>query len=249
MTAVMTVIAPDPDSERVVRSTMRAEGVELVTVGADEVAQVVDRLRPTLVVVVSDGMTGAGLEVCSALRHRSDTRLVMLSSSPRDNDEVMAFAAGCDDYVRTPCGATLLSARLRARLVRCRQEAGRVCRFDCLGLDRDARRVTVHAQEVRLTRTEFDLLRVLLQHPHQVLTRAQLLELVWHGAAKDEHVLEVHLSRLRSKIAAAGGPLVGDPVPGVGYRLAQGPCPPPGVILRPHRAGVARPPPEEALPL
>lgn len=93
-------------------------------------------------------------------------------------------------------------------------------RYGGLALDPDERRVTVEGAEVALTRTEFEILEMLLENPRHVVTRSRILDRVWRGCAPGDHVLEVHLSRLRAKILRVGGPLVGHPVPGVGYRCA-----------------------------
>jgi DNA-binding response OmpR family regulator len=75
---------------------------------------------------------------------------------------------------------------------------------------------------VDLTRIEFDLLHALVTQQRRVVPRGELLEVGWDGCPPSDHVLDVHLSRLRRKVLQAGGPKIGVPVPGVGYRVG---CP------------------------
>jgi DNA-binding response OmpR family regulator len=76
--------------------------------------------------------------------------------------------------------------------------------------------------ELDLTRIEFDLLAILLEHPTRVVPREELVSRVWGSWFGDDHVVEVHLSRLRAKVVRAGGPRIGVAVRGVGYRLGLG---------------------------
>lgn len=91
-----------------------------------------------------------------------------------------------------------------------------------LELDLDDRRLYVHAREVTLTRTQFEVLAALMERPHQVTTRITLMEAVW-GDWREPSTIDAHVSRLRTKIIAAGGPRVAEPVRGVGYRLGIAP--------------------------
>jgi DNA-binding response OmpR family regulator len=88
-----------------------------------------------------------------------------------------------------------------------------------LGIDVVAREVRVAGRPVHMTRIEFDLLLALARNPHRVLTRPQLLAAAWDAPVDGDHVLDTHLSRLRRKIAKAGGQRVAHAVRGVGYRL------------------------------
>lgn len=83
------------------------------------------------------------------------------------------------------------------------------------------REVHVNDVELRLTRTEFDLLALLIASPSTIIRREELLEGVWGYWPGDDHIIETHLSRLRSKIVKAGGPVIGEAIRGVGYRCAR----------------------------
>lgn len=95
--------------------------------------------------------------------------------------------------------------------------------FDSILLDGPSRMVYVNEEPVHLTRTEFDLLAMLLAQPQRVFTRAELIGAVWGETwFGDDHFVETHASRLRRKISAAGGPRIAAAVRGVGYRLIDG---------------------------
>ena len=217
--ASLIVLASDQATERAVRTGLRRDGLDVRDTPPDSAACAHE--QSALVVVVAADRVALGHEVCARVRGHSDVPLVMLCSSTSVADEVLAFAAGCDDYIRTPCADTVVRARLHARLARAGGPDQDELRLGTLRLDPWARRVMVGEREVSLTRTEFDLLLVLLETPRQVVTRERLLDRVWRGNARDDHVLEVHLSRLRAKVLDAGGPMVGEPVPGVGYRAGR----------------------------
>jgi DNA-binding response OmpR family regulator len=93
-----------------------------------------------------------------------------------------------------------------------------------LTVDTETRVATVDETELDLTRTEFDLLVMLMDNPRRVVNRQALLEGVWGSWYGDDHVVEVHMSRLRTKVKAAGGPRIGVAVRGVGYKLGLEPA-------------------------
>lgn len=163
-----------------------------------------------------------GLEVMTRLREWTKTPVIILSAKEQEKDKVLALDAGADDYLTKPFGMGELLARIRAAL---RHVAGvtdePVLMFDDLVIDLARRRVTVKEEEVKLTPTEYDLMKNLAIHAGKVLTHKQLLKACWGPSyEKDTHYLRVFIGQLRRKIEA-------DPArprhiitePGVGYRL------------------------------
>ncbi|GAA1186517.1 hypothetical protein GCM10009584_30800 [Ornithinimicrobium humiphilum] len=219
MTALLSALHPDDRTERAVRSALQRAGVVVRPLSPD--APDLPPPGTRLVVVVAGTGVAERHELCARVHAGADVPVVLLAASPHERDELLAFAAGCDDYIRTPCSDLVVAVRLQARLRRAPAPAEEGARLGSVFLDRAARRVAVGDREVPLTRTEFELLQVLLENPRHVLTRQHLLERVWQGCARDDHVLEVHLSRLRAKVLRAGGPFLGQPVPGVGYRAVR----------------------------
>lgn len=164
-----------------------------------------------------------GLEVCRQLRRFSDRPIVLLTGRAEEADQLVGLLVGADDYLIKPISLRLLTAKVAAVLRRGRgdlaEEGPTQLGADDLLVDLESRRVTVRGTPVDLTRIQFDLLAALAENPDRVLTRDQLVERVWGEWYGDDHHLDTHLSRLRSKVSAAGGPRVASVVRGVGFRL------------------------------
>jgi DNA-binding response OmpR family regulator len=172
-----------------------------------------------LVVVATGEDTGPGHRVCPSIRELTSAPLCLATPTAREADELLAFAHGCDEYVSLASGE-VLRARLRALAARGRTQSDEsTLEFGGLQLDPHLRTATVWGTAVALTRIEFDLLRALLGEQRRIIPRRELLEVAWGGHERRDHVLDVHMSRLRTKIMRAGGPKVGEPVPGIGYRV------------------------------
>jgi DNA-binding response OmpR family regulator len=177
------------------------------------------------VIVLDLGLPGIdGVEVCRQVRTFSEAYVVMLTGRDEEVDRLVGLSVGADDYMTKPFSPRELVARIRAMLRRPRggsAESGEERRVGDLAIDVGAREVRAGEERVELTRTEFDLLAILTDHPKQVLTRAQLLERVW-GADwfGDDHVVDVHMSSLRRKLGDdPRSPRYIRTVRGVGYRL------------------------------
>lgn len=180
--------------------------------------------RPAAVVIHAELPARGGPELCRRLRALSDVPILMLADDTDEVDELVAFALGADDYLAGTMASKRFAARVNALVRRHHNRIGGTddaIGFGSILIDVKTRLVTVSGREVTLTRTQFDLLAMLMERPDHVLTRSELVERLWPGWHGDEHILEVQLSRLRSKIKRAGGPRVGEPVRGVGYRLTR----------------------------
>jgi DNA-binding response OmpR family regulator len=184
---------------------------------------------PDLVVLDAADPSGDVHEVCRAVRAVGRVPVVVVAAPAipgrvEDVVQLMAFAAGADDVVPADVSPRLLLARLGAVLRRTVADPApsRVRRVGPFELDPESRIATLAGTELELTRIEFDLLGVLLEHPTRVVPREELVSRVWGSWFGDDHVVEVHLSRLRAKVVRAGGPRIGVAVRGVGYRLGLG---------------------------
>ena len=184
--------------------------------------------QPDLVVLDIGLGSMDGLEVCRQLRAVGTTPIVFLTSRAEEVDQLVGFAAGADDYVTKPFSPRLLVARVGSVLRRGSGAEEERTRFEVgpLTIDAESRVATADGVELDLTRTEFDLLTILMENPRRVVTRDMLLERVWGSWYGDDHVVEVHMSRLRSKVKAASGLRIGVAVRGVGYKLGIDPASP-----------------------
>lgn len=173
-----------------------------------------------------------GIEVCRQIRTFSNAYILMLTAREEEIDKIVGFAVGADDYVVKPVSPRELIARAKAILRRPRsQEIGSevesnddLLRFAEIELDSSSRTVTVGDKVVELTKTEFDLLEIMMESPKNVFSRRTLLESVWGGEWYGEiHVVDVHVGHLRKKLADAGGSdgLIRT-VRGIGYGMELG---------------------------
>ena len=219
----------------VVARELRATGYEVVVAGDGLTAlDLHARHRPDLIIL--DWMLPRldGLEVLRRIRHASaDTDsavpVLMLTARSEEVDRVIGLEVGADDYLTKPFSMRELVARVRALLRRLdhvqqilqadRQESQTAISWGRLHLDPATYRVTLGGVPLELTRTEFDLLHLLLRHPGRVFSRSYLLDMVWgeHYVVGDRSVDNAVL-RLRRKLGPAGEAI--ETVWGVGYRLS-----------------------------
>ncbi len=178
--------------------------------------------RPDAVVldVLMPGLDG--LEVCKRIRATGDrTPVLMLTARAEVAERVAGLEAGADDYLVKPFAREELLARLRALLRRTGWEGDReLLRFEDLELDASAHQARRGDRLLELTRTEFLLLELLMNHPRQVLTRSTIFDRVWgYDFGPSSNSLEVYIGYLRRKTEEAGESRLLHTVRGVGYVL------------------------------
>lgn len=224
-TPVALVIDDEPQIRRLLRVTLEANGYRVFdsATGQEGIAQAAQR-RPDVVLLDLGLPDLDGLEVLKRLREWSRVPVIILSVRDREDDKVAALDAGADDYVTKPFATGELLARLRAALRHLQpQGADAVFRSGDLEVDLSARVVRQRGQEVKLTPTEYSLLRLFITHAGKVLTHRQLLTEVWGPKAVDQtHYLRVHIAHLREKLEAIPGqPEFIRTEPGIGYRFVS----------------------------
>jgi two-component system, OmpR family, response regulator MprA len=213
------------DDEPSVRSALqRALALERYDVQlAEDGQQALDTLAEGVVdAIVLDVMMPRidGLEVCRRLRAAGDrTPVLMLTARDAIDDRVDGLDAGADDYLVKPFALRELNARLRALLRRV-EPGGPTLAFGDLVLDSSAHEVRRGARRIELSRTEFSLLELFLEHPRQVLTRSTLFERVWgYDFGATSNALGVYIGYLRRKTEEGGERRLLHTVRGVGYVL------------------------------
>lgn len=162
-----------------------------------------------------------GLEICRQIRSFRNIPIIFLTARDSEIDQLQGFASGGDDYITKPFSPKLLNARVDAIV---RREAGpksEKTRFVAgpLELDLERHLFTVDGVPVRLTKHEFDLMKQLIHSPDRVITRDELIKNAWGDWFGDTHIIECHISRIRSKVKKVGGPYIFKAVHGVGYQL------------------------------
>jgi len=165
-----------------------------------------------------------GQQFISRLREWSNVPIIVLSVRADETQKVAALDAGANDYVTKPFGISELMARIRVVLRDTRQSTATQSLFESQGLqvDLSQRKVSVDGNPIHLTKKEYELLRLLIAQPGQVLTHRQILGEVWGPAQQEEtHYLRVLVGQLRNKLGDdPANPRFVITVQGVGYRLA-----------------------------
>ncbi len=222
------ILVVDDDAE--IRSSLRRGlvfegfGVDLAADGTAALAAIRD--APPDLVVLDVMMPGLdGFEVVRRLR-AADDRLPVILLTARDAvpDRVAGLEGGADDYLVKPFAFDELLARIRVRL-RAREASphdARELRFADVVLDTGTREARRGDHRITLTATEYELLRLFLLHPRQVLTRDVIYDRVWgYQFVGESKVIEVYVRYLREKLEAGGGPRLIHTLRGVGYVLKE----------------------------
>jgi two-component system, OmpR family, KDP operon response regulator KdpE len=179
-------------------------------------------LKPDIILLDLGLPDLSGVEVIRRIREWSQVPIIVLSVRDQESDKMEALDVGADDYLTKPFGSGELQARIRAALRRTLQQVPEtVYRVEALEVDLVRRRVSVEGEEIHLSPTEYELLRLLVSHAGRVLTHNQILKQIWGvGYLEQQNVLRVNISNLRQKIEKdASRPRYITTEPGIGYRL------------------------------
>lgn len=218
------VVDDEHNIAELLRMALRYEGweVEVALTGSTAVS-IGKKQKPDAVVLDMMLPDFDGMEVLRRLRaDQPDVPVLFLTARDSVEDRVAGLTAGGDDYVTKPFSLEEVVARLRALMRRsgARQAISEsVLQVGDLTLDEDSHEVTRAGTEVSLTATEFELLRFLMRNPRRVLSKAQILDRVWHyDFGGQANVVELYISYLRKKIDAGHPPMI-HTMRGAGYVL------------------------------
>ena len=224
------VVEDEPDLQELIRHHLARERYDVATAGDGETALREAHRRVPDLVVLDLMLPGIdGLEVCRRLRADPRTTavpIVMLTAKGEETDAVIGLAQGADDYIRKPFGVKELVARIAARLraaeVRRAEDAKKVAHYGDLTVDSLKHDVTLKGKAVRLTVTEFKLLRHLVLNPGRAFTRNELLDAVLGpDAFVIDRNVDVHVATLRKKLGDFGASI--RTIRGLGYKLSETP--------------------------
>jgi OmpR family response regulator NblR len=217
------VIEPDDALAHAISADLHSAGYDSVMAAdAALILRQIRDLQPDLIVL--DRMLGgeSGLQLCSHLRHVGmRTPVVMLVSRDEVDDRVACLEAGADDYFLKPYRADDF-LRLVKLYLKPEGTNSEKLRFGELVLDLATRQASRNGRAIDLTMKEFELLKYLMEHPREVLTREQILENVWgYNFMGESNVIEVYVRYLRLKIEDEGAKRLIQTVRGVGYVLRE----------------------------
>lgn len=166
---------------------------------------------------------GSGFALCRQLREKTEIPILFISARTSDDDKIVAFGIGGDDYVQKPYSLGVLLAKVKAMLKRCGQRADTGYSDGRLTVDFEKRQALVDGEPVRLTALEFRLLAYLVRNQGRVIAKQELFEKVWEDKFTGDGTLNVHIRRIREAIEAdPGRPEYIVTVWGDGYRFCGG---------------------------
>jgi two-component system KDP operon response regulator KdpE len=220
------VVEDDPNIVDLLRSNLLVRGYEvLVSSAGDDAFDLMQRSQPDLALVDLMLPKANGFDLCQQMRACSGLGIIVVSARGGETDKVRALNLGADDYLTKPFGVDELLARIQATLRRSRPgppevEAQPLIEAGDVVIDLDAQQVTLRGEPVRLTPTEFALLRELALHAGSVVSHADLLGRVWGpGYATETEYTRVYVRRLRAKLEPPDSPPLIVTEHRVGYRF------------------------------
>jgi two-component system, OmpR family, KDP operon response regulator KdpE len=222
---LVLIVEDEPQVMRYLRATLPAHGYRVLEAATGAQALVEAQTRLPDLVLLDLGLPDLdGIDVTRRIREWSAVPILVVSARGQERDKVEALDSGADDYLTKPFGTEELLARMRVALRHAAREAGggeTTYETGGLRVDLAARRVFVEGEEVRLTRTQYNLLAAMVRYAGKVVTHRQLLREVWGpGAAGRSHYVRVYMAQLRHKLERdPARPRYLETEIGVGYRL------------------------------
>lgn len=217
------VVDDESPIRRYLRAALSAQGFSIYeAANGEEALNAVIADRPDIIILDLGLPDIDGIEVTRRLREWSQTPIIILSVREAEQDKIAALDAGADDYLTKPFGTGELMARMRVVMRRQSNKPEEpILQVDELRMDLSRRLVSIREEEISLTPTEYDILRLLMHNAGKVITHHHLLRQVWGNAYESEmHILRVNISNLRRKIELdPSRPHYILTEPGVGYRL------------------------------
>ena len=223
---LILIVDDEPAIVRLVRAELQSSGFGVLTASrGEEALALLDVESPDLIVLdlMMPGMDG--FETMRRIRAQSQVPIIVLTARSGDADKLRGLQSGADDYLTKPFNPEELSARVAAVLRRSTRDASlgpqTLLRYPGLEIDLERRRVTVGDEEIRLSRTEWELLSQLAANAGRVMLHGELLTRIWGPEFRDEvRYLRMWISRLRAKLDPEGdGSQLITTFPGIGYRL------------------------------
>ncbi len=220
----MTTILVVDDEEHIIELTrlyLEQEGYQVeAAMDGNSALKKVEAVKPALVVLDLMLPDIDGFEVCRQIRKTSDIPILMLTARKEDIDKIVGLEMGADDYLTKPFNAREVVARVKAILRRYRAggSSDKIIEIGNMEIQPSRYEVTVAGEPVKLRSKEFALLKTLAQNLGLVLSRDQLLDMVWGFDYYGEtRTVDVHINHLREKLAAADAQI--ETIRGMGYKL------------------------------
>jgi len=220
------VVEDEISIQTIVRTYLESSGYGVTVVDNGPEALIQARLLQPDLVILDLNLPGMdGMEVAARLREESAVYILMLSARGEEADKVAGLRLGADDYLTKPFSPRELVARVEAVLRRRRETAVSTpsrLTFQHISIDPDSHEAVGAGQQLELTATEFQVLLELAKNAGRVLTRDQLLALVWGSDYfGNDRVVDVYVGQVRRKLQDATGQLLIETVRGIGYKFVD----------------------------
>ena len=221
--ARILIIEDESQIRKLLKVSLSAHGYDLEEAvnGKDGVNRAAT-FKPDLLIIDLGLPDIDGKEVVKQIREWSETPIIILTARDQEQEKIEALDSGADDYITKPFGVGELLARMRVCLRHAATaEQQPILACGSLVVDFQQRRVTVEGHEVKLTPTEYEIIKMMMQHAGKVITHKQLLKAVWGNAyQQDTHYIRVYIGQLRRKIEQnPTQPRYIITESGIGYRL------------------------------
>ncbi len=222
---LILVIDDDPDILKILKDNLELDGYRVCTAMQGKDALALFKKRPIDLVILDLMLPDMdGIQVCRAIRAHSDVSIILLTAKDSVTDKVLGLEHGADDYIVKPFDYLEVAARIKARLRRSKpaNASHKVHETGNIRLDPNSYNVFVGGRQIKLTKKEFDLLHLLLEHSGKVLEREAIRQALWPDSKlyKWSRTIDVHIKNLRAKLGEQpnnSGYIV--TVAGVGYML------------------------------
>ena len=222
MQKTILIIESEPEFGMKMSGALKNEGYRTVLTHSASAGFERFKISAPSAVIMSNSLPDAdSMALLRKLQGLRRTPTIVTGERSTEIEQLMAFAAGADDFLIKPFSLRLLIARLTAVMRRQTFEPTPMREFVVgpLRLDVESRTFSVDGADINLTRIEFDLLTALIENPRKVVSRDALIERVWGYKTSGDSIIESHLSRLRAKVKEVGGPMIAISSRGVGYKL------------------------------
>lgn len=218
------IIDDEPQIRRFLHIGLSAQGYQIIEAESGQQGLALAALEAPQLVILDLGLPDMdGQEVLLQLRDFYQQPVIVLSVRSRESEKVHALDNGANDYVVKPFGIQELLARMRSLLKLYGKQVtpAAIYQDECVYINLQERKLVIQNEQVKLSRKEFDVLRMLMNHAGHIVTQQQLLKEIWGKShVEDTHYLRIFIGRLRTKLGDdPSAPRYIETEPGVGYRF------------------------------
>lgn len=205
-------------------SLMQTGYITLQAKSGQEALEIMDTVTPDLIIIDWGLPNMSGLELVKRIREDeiiSELPIIMLTARAQESDKVKGLDTGVDDYMTKPVSIKELQARIKAQLRRLKGfKKSNIITSNSINMDLDSHKVTIQDKELKLSITEFNLLKLFLKNPNKLLSREQILNHVWGRSSFVElRTVDVHILRLRKALKSINLQHYIETIRGAGYKF------------------------------